>query len=33
MDELMIVANVAIVFGTIYKLFELFAGQNQSGHF
>ena len=26
MEELMIVANVAIVFGVIYKLFELFAG-------
>lgn len=24
MEELMIVANVAIVFGTVYKLFELF---------
>ena len=29
MDELMIVANVAIVFGTIYKLFELFAGRKE----
>lgn len=29
MNELMIVANVAIVFGTIYKLFELFAGRKE----
>ena len=29
MEELMIVANVAIVFGVIYKLFELFAGRRE----
>lgn len=29
MEELMIVANVAIVFGTIYKLFELFVGKKE----
>lgn len=29
MDELMIVANVAIVFGVIYKLFELFVGRKE----
>ena len=29
MRELMIVANVAIVFGVIYKLFELFAGKQE----
>ena len=29
MEELMIVANVAIVFGTIYKLFELFVGRKE----
>ena len=29
MEELMIVANVAIVFGVIYKLFELFAGRRR----
>lgn len=29
MDELMIVANVAIVFGVTYKLFELFAGRKE----
>ena len=29
MNELMIVANVAIVFGTIYKLFELFVGKKE----
>lgn len=29
MQELMIVANVAIVFGTIYKLFELFVGRKE----
>lgn len=29
MDELMIVANVAIVFGVMYKLFELFAGRKE----
>ena len=31
MEELMIVANVAIVFGVIYKLFELFAGRRKMG--
>ena len=30
MDELTIVANVAIVFGVIYKLFELFVGMVNS---
>lgn len=29
MNELMIVANVAIVFGVIYKLFELFVGRKE----
>lgn len=29
MDELTIVANVAIVFGVIYKLFELFVGRKE----
>jgi hypothetical protein len=29
MEELMIVANVAIVFGVIYKLFELFVGRKE----
>lgn len=29
MEELMVVANVAIVFGVIYKLFELFAGRQE----
>ncbi len=29
MEELMIVANVAIIFGVIYKLFELFAGRRE----
>ena len=29
MEELMIVANVAIVFGVIYKLFELYAGRKE----
>lgn len=29
MEELMIVANVAIVFGVIYKLFELFVGRRE----
>lgn len=29
MEELMAVANVAIVFGVIYKLFELFAGRRE----
>lgn len=29
MEELMVVANVAIVFGVIYKLFELFAGRRE----
>ncbi len=29
MKELMIVANVAIVFGVIYKLFELFVGKKE----
>ena len=29
MEELMIVANVAIVFGTLYKLFELFVGKKE----
>ena len=32
MEELMIVANVAIVFGVIYKLFELFAGRRERTH-
>ena len=30
MDELTIVANVAIVFGVIYKLFELFVGRKRT---
>ena len=30
MDELTIVANVAIVFGVIYKLFELFVGRKET---
>lgn len=29
MEQLMIVANVAIVFGVIYKLFELFVGRKE----
>ena len=29
MNELMIVANVAIIFGVIYKLFELFVGRKE----
>ena len=29
MNELMVVANVAIVFGVIYKLFELYAGRKE----
>ena len=29
MEELMIVANVAIVFGVIYKLFELFVRRKE----
>lgn len=29
MEELMVVANMAIVFGVIYKLFELFAGRRE----
>ena len=29
MEELMIVANVAIVFGVIYKLFELYVGRKE----
>lgn len=29
MKELMIVANVAIVFGVVYKLFELFVGRKE----
>lgn len=29
MNELMIVANVVIVFGVIYKLFELFVGRKE----
>lgn len=29
MEELMIVANVSIVFGVIYKLFELFVGRKE----
>ena len=29
MDQLMIVANVAIVFGVIYKLFELCVGRKE----
>lgn len=29
MEELMTVANVAIVFGVIYKLFELFVGRKE----
>lgn len=29
MEELMIVANVAIVFGVVYKLFELFVGRKE----
>lgn len=29
MENLMIVATVAIVFGTIYKLFELFVGRKE----
>ena len=27
MEELMVVANVAIIFGVVYKLFELFVGK------
>ena len=29
MEELMIVANVAIIFGVVYKLFELFVGKKE----
>ncbi len=29
MEELMVVANVAIVFGVVYKLFELFVGRKE----
>ena len=29
MDELMIVANVAIIFGVMYKLFELYAKRKE----
>ena len=29
MEELMVIANVAIVFGVIYKLFELFVGRKE----
>lgn len=29
MEELMVVANVAIIFGVVYKLFELFVGKKE----
>ena len=29
MEQLMITVNVAIVFGVIYKLFELFVGRKE----